>query len=1104
MANEREQLKQAMAALEAQRSTLGDAVVDAALGPLREKLAQLSQPEPTGLSAPRSGALQGERKPVTAVLADVKGSTDLAECLSMEDWVEMMNRLFQILEAEIYRFGGEVNQFRGDGLLAFFGAPTVHEDDPERAVLAAMAMQDVVGPYASEWAERVGVELQLRVGVNTGEVIVTNVGDRRQHSEDTAMGKAVALAARMESAAEPGTVLVSDNTYQLVAARFEWQALGEIRVKGIAHPVTVYRPLAHRPGGNARGIAGLASPLVGRNQEFQALRQSLERLEAGVGGVVTLVGEAGLGKSRLVTEMKQIINRKVDPDTQTQFYTLRWFEGRCVSYAMSNAYWLWLDILRGLVGVNREDAPQHMRDVFQDYVQAVCGDCFEAVFLPIARLMSLPLTDEEKALFRDLEGESVRQRIFRAIRTLFERVAQQRPLALVCEDLHWADPTSIELLAHLIPLTDQVPLLFMCVFRPEKAHGSWQILQHAAEYNHTGLMLEPLSATDSAVLVRNLLHVEALPPDLKSRILKYAEGNPFYVEELIRSLMDDGVIVYDEQAGCWSALQDISEIAVPETLRAVLMARIDKLSSETKRVLQLASVIGRIFSYKLLAAVAASVTNAEDEVPGESHDQVLRPHLDILCQMELIRERGTVKAKVAYIFKHHLTQEAAYDSLLHKERRVFHHYVAEALKHLFRDRLWDYDAMLAHHWERAGEPRRAVPHLMRVAQIAIWQYANAEAATYFQRALTLSRESNIKLAEAETLEQLAYVHRRQGNYAEARAYLEEALPIYKIFSNRRQESAIFSSLGVIARRLGHYAEARAHFEKSLRLSRLTRDWRGEAMVLGNLGVTCRDEGHYSDANTYFEQSLRIERAMNNRWGEAVVLSNLGGVCRYLGAYDEARDYLDAALRLNRELHNRRGRAITLANLSLLLHNQGDDQMAYDCARQALQISDAVGDRSGQAYAWMCMGHAQVGLGQLEEAESSYQQAARLRRDLNEVHLEVEALAGLVRVFLAHSADSEYVSIQPYVEQIWEYMQEHPDLEGLEEPVRVYLTCYRALQSVDDDRADDVLQAAYHLLQTRAAAIEDETHRRTFLENVAVHRKIVERMENGEERIERRE
>jgi class 3 adenylate cyclase len=293
--------------------------------------------------------LEGERRLATVILADVTGSTDLMERIGTEAWVEVMNRVFHILESEVYRFGGEVDQFRGDGLVAFFGATAAHEDDPERAVLAGLAMQRALEPYAAELVERESIDLRLRVGVNTGEVIVASVGDRRQYSEDTVMGEAVALAARMETAAEPGTVLVSEHTYRLVEPRFEWEPLGEITVKGVSHPLTVYRPLAPRAdAGRPYRLQAfvLSVPLIGREAEFSLIKNRVEGLRAGRGGIVMVMGDEGMGKSFLVTQVRQHLVRDcallaeacaTGPRTDALSpLGLTWLQGRCRSYGQSS------------------------------------------------------------------------------------------------------------------------------------------------------------------------------------------------------------------------------------------------------------------------------------------------------------------------------------------------------------------------------------------------------------------------------------------------------------------------------------------------------------------------------------------------------------------------------------------------------------------------------------------------------------------------------------------------------------------------------------------------------------------------------------------------
>jgi ABC-type oligopeptide transport system substrate-binding subunit/class 3 adenylate cyclase len=707
------------------------------------------------------GQVTAERRMVTILFSDVKGSTAMAEDLDPEDVMEIMDGAFDVLIEPVYRYEGTLARLMGDAVLAFFGAPIAHEDDPERAIRAALDIIEGAKQYAAELEQERGITgFNVRVGIHTGLVVVGEVGSDLR-VEYTAMGDAINLAARMESAAQPGTVLISEDTHKLIAPLFETEALGPVQVKGKAQPVPVYRVLAAKEvPGKVRGIAGLESPLVGREAEFAALQEAVERLEAGVGGVVTLVGEAGLGKSRLVAEIRRV--------GASHDLPLLWVEGRCLSYGSSIAYLLWLDVLRGLLGVTLEDAPQAVREQLRERVQAACPEHFDDVYPYLARLMSLPLADDLASTLDDMSARDLKAHTFQAVQTLIECAAKQQPLVLVCEDLHWADPTSIELLEQVLALTEQATLLLLCVFRPVKEHACWRFRELAAQTHldrHTDLLLEPLSAAESQALVANLLRIEELPDALRERILSRAEGNPFYVEEVVRSLIDRGAIVRDEATGRWSATREVADIPIPDTLQGVLMARIDRLREDTKRVLQMASVIGRIFLYRVLAAIAE-----EERRLGE--------HLLTLQYQEMIRERARIP-ELEYIFKHDLTREAAYNGLLKKERRVFHRQVAEALERLLPERVEERPGLLAYHWERAGDAEKAVHYLQRAGDEARVMYSPTEAIDYYHRALAFLREQGQHEQAARTLMKLGLTYHTAFRFEESRQAYQDSFALWQ-------------------------------------------------------------------------------------------------------------------------------------------------------------------------------------------------------------------------------------------------------------------------------------------------------------------------------------
>jgi ABC-type oligopeptide transport system substrate-binding subunit/class 3 adenylate cyclase len=715
------------------------------------------------------GQVSQERRTVTILFSDVKGSTSMASDMDPEEWTEIMEGAFELLITPVYRYEGTVARLMGDAILAFFGAPIAHEDDPERACRAALEITAQAQRYGAKLARERGIAgFDVRVGINTGLVLVGEVGSDLC-VEYTAMGDAVNLAARMESAAEPGTILITEDTHKLIVPLFDTEPLGSIEVKGKTAPVPVYRVLAakivpYKP----RGVAGLESPLVGRTAESEVLSEALQRLQAGVGGIVTIIGEAGIGKSRLVAEMR--VSGALHFESTLH---LRWVEGRCLSYGASISYLLWLDVLRGLLGVMAEDQPQDVRAALEEWVWALCPERFDEVYPYLCRTMSLPLDDAIEERLAHLNGVALKERTFRAVETLLACAARDRPLVLVCEDLHWSDPSSLALLEHLLDLTGQVPLLMICVFRPVRDHGSWLLCETIGRdyrHRHTDLWLRRLSAADSERLVGNLLCMEDLPAQLKARILDRAEGNPFYLEEVLRSLIHEGVIVQDEARRTWQTTLDIADIAIPDTLQGLLLARIDRLQEETKRVLQMAAVIGRIFLYRVLVTIAA----AEADVEAQALDQ----RLGTLQREEMIRERARLP-ELEYIFKHELTREAAYNGLLKRERRVFHRRVAEALERLFPERAEEQVGLLAHHWERAGAAKKAVEYLQRAGDQARLVYAHDEAVDYYQRALRFLKEGEEHEQAARTLMKLGLTYHNAFQFRRAHQAYEEGFSLWQ-------------------------------------------------------------------------------------------------------------------------------------------------------------------------------------------------------------------------------------------------------------------------------------------------------------------------------------
>ncbi len=703
-------------------------------------------------SARASQAMEGERRIVTMLFCDVKGSTAAAEALDPEDWADVMNGAFETMIPPIYRYEGTVARLMGDAILAFFGAPIAHEDDPRRAVLAGLDIVSAVTPYREQIRQQWGFDFDVRVGINTGLVMVGAVGsDLRM--EYTAMGDAINLAARMEQTAAPGTVQISQETYQHVAPYFEFEFLGGISVKGKQATVQTYRPLRRKGApGQVRGITGLSAPLIGRARERSVLEEALADLEQGLGGIVYLVGEAGLGKSRLIQEIRDSALGRA-PGAH-----LTWYETLSYSYETEQPYGLFRRLIRRMMDVLPEERPASLRMKVQRLAEDSSPEERPALQQVIGSLLGLAGSGGEPPL----EGETFKGLLYTTMTSLWQRQAQTKPVVLVCDDLHWSDPASLALLQHLYPLVDRVPLLFLCALRPEPDAPGREALQAAEEsFSHRFRRIElgPLKAGESGELVDSLLEISDLPVGLRARIMAKSEGNPFYVEEVVRSLIDQGVVVRDEDGARWLATGEGEDLEIPGNLQTLLVARMDRLQEQARWTLQAASVVGRSFLHRVLQRI---VDFAVSEL-----DQYLRA----LEHSQLIQEASRLP-ELEYLFRHALTQEAAYSTILHKQRKVYHRRVAEAIEESFPDHLEEMAGSLSDHFFRAAAFEKSMHYAIQAGDAAFRLYAIREAIEHYARAIQCTSE-----VDAGT-EQLIHLYSRYGRSYELENQFDQAQEIY--------------------------------------------------------------------------------------------------------------------------------------------------------------------------------------------------------------------------------------------------------------------------------------------------------------------------------------
>jgi class 3 adenylate cyclase len=567
------------------------------------------EPVPTTPAGPLLAERTGdERKFVSVLFVDIVGSTALAEAMDPEDWRVIVAGAHQRVAEAVRRYDGTVAQFLGDGVLAFFGAPIAHEDDAERAIRAALAIQDSIRVYASELQRRgVASGFQVRVGLNSGLVVVGKLGDR-QHAEYLAVGDTVNLAARLQSAAAPGAILVSESTSRQAGPVFEFEDLGKMSFKGKTAPMQVYRVSGERRGAaRVRGVPGVVSPLVGRQAELAGLAKVSKSLQDGHGSVVSIIGEAGIGKSRLVAEWRR--SAEGGPRSGAQ---IRWAEARCLSYGSAIPHQMIVALLRALIGVPEEAGEGAVSEALRRNLVEALGDErgeVDEVYAFLAHLLGLRLDENLAARVRYLDGRALLAQYVSAGKRLLAGLAGRAPTVILCDDVHWADPSSVDLTAELLTVAAQASLVFVLMSRPDPAAAGWRLITRALSLPGIAsveLHLEPLSGTDSARLVSNLLNVETLPQSLRTLVLARTEGNPFFVEEVLHMLMEQGALARVEDGSAvwrWALTREVQEIEIPETLQGVLAARIDRLTEDAKHVLQVASVIGRRFDMPILEKV---------------------------------------------------------------------------------------------------------------------------------------------------------------------------------------------------------------------------------------------------------------------------------------------------------------------------------------------------------------------------------------------------------------------------------------------------------------------------------------------------------------------
>jgi predicted ATPase/class 3 adenylate cyclase/Tfp pilus assembly protein PilF len=1105
--DEVEQIRQAIAALEGQRAVLGDVIVETALGPLREKLAALQN---LAVAEPgRVGGIPGvfgeQRKLVTILFADLVGFTAMSERMDPEEIRDLTGAYFDRWVTAIETHGGTVEKFIGDAVMAVFGLKTAGESEPENAIRAALQMRELLKQLQREEPGNEPLaNLRMRVGIHTGPVVVSWMGERKGQ-DFIVVGDSVNLASRLQALAPVNGILISQATYRHVRGVFSVQVVEPVLVKGKRDPLQVYVVLQETPPAfreTARGIEGVDAAMIGRQAELSHLQAVFQGVvDSRECRLVTIFGEAGLGKSRLLLEFDDWLGLQTD-------HVL--FKGRASPTTQNAPYRLLRDLFAARFTIHDSDPPQVARAGLEKGIWEVLREAIPPAGPPgspggfpaerpgqpderrlvqlkthfIARLLGFEIGPSD---FLPLDDPRQIQELGLAyLVEFFRALAGKIPLVMLLEDLHWADDSTLELLLRLARALAHSPLLILGTARPALAERRPEWGRELAFASR--LDLEPLSQADSERLVREIMQkASELPPELTALVVRNAEGVPFYVEELIKMLIDDGVI--DGRADVWRVdASRLASVRVPATLIEVLQARFDSLSAREKALLQRAAVVGRTFWDQAVSFISARGAPDLPASPWQQAALVSAPEdgalLAQLQKRELIyqRDHSALEETREFFFKHALLRDVTYESLLKRYRRMYHAYTAQWLETVVgrSQRADEYATMIAEHYDLAsesGSPLLAASWYIRAARSAAQRYANQPALRLYQRGLELLPETRLEqryevhLGQVEIYALLGdrplQLHTLQAMDALLNWICEAEQPLLDPVAAERLKAETRICWTTYYNTTGDYHQAAASASQAVELARTIGDVLFEIRGKNAWATACRYLSDYPTARQLYLDAKSLAEGLaespaagaerrgagaesrgvaavsdqssvdptsgllaQRRPGVSLLLADallgLGVVCEIQAEYTQARQYLEQALALYRQLHHLMGESRALNSLGVVANNQYDLEAGQKYYEQALEIKHLMGDRYGEGVALVNLGVIAERRHKLETAVELFQQSLEICQDIQDEEGIEAALIGLGNNY--HSL-GDYQQARQVFEQALVISQEIGDRQG---------------------------------------------------------------------------
>jgi class 3 adenylate cyclase/tetratricopeptide (TPR) repeat protein len=900
----------------------------------QEKLTKIQKYLPKGLTEKilsQRDRIEGERKQVTVMFCDMEGFTPLSELLGIEEAYSIMDQVYEILIHKVHDYEGTVNEMTGDGIMALFGAPVALEDAPQRAIRSSLAIHRAMAKFSDQLKqEKKDVPpVKMRIGIHTGPVVVGTVGNDLR-VEFKAVGDTVNLASRMEGQAQPGTTYLTEDTFKLTEGLFRFEGLGQRVIKGKQEPVNVYRAIAPstmRTRFDVSAESGL-TPFAGRERELELLLDGFERSKAGRGQAFSIMSEAGVGKSRLLYEFRKTVASE----------DVTFLEGRCLSYSRAVAYHPLIDILKANFDVQEGDGDFEIREKVKRGLKMLGAD--EASTLPY--LLELLAVKDSGIDNIPMSPEERKNRIIEALKHIVLKGSEIKPLIMAYEDLHWIDKSSEDQLKHLLESIPGARVLLIFTYRSEYVH-TW-----GAKSYHSQVTLSRLSNRE------HLLGTEELDKDLEEFILEKTEGVPFFIEELIKSLKNLKII--ERENNRYRITKDIKEVTIPATVQDVIMARVDSLPEGTKGLLQTISAVGRESSYDLIK-----------QVTGLS-EQKLLPQLSVLKDSELLYERG-IYPRSTYIFKHALTQDVAYDSLLLKRKKEIHEEIGKVIEALYPDRLEEHYELLAFHYGRSANADTAVKYLDLANQKAAKLNAMEEAKAYFDEAMALldalpeteeNQQRRISLLVNQGIVFLLLF--KSPEYYDLLTRYE---PMARELGNPELLGAFYARLGHCEFSFCHFDQAIHTFGKAAELCRGAGNLEDAAYAYVFWEFCHFDRGDFERVLTLKEDVLRtMEHQFNLRF-HTYALSVASRAYACLGRWNEAVEEAQEALSVAEEFSDNSLISFVAWNLSIAYTWKGDLARAVEYGELAVRKAPTHADKAwaqrSLGWAWCRSGETKKGI-----------------------------------------------------------------------------------------------------------------------------------------------